>query len=101
MSKRPKKPALVECGWIDARDLNETYALADIPERVKLIHRTTCGYLVYQDEERTVLAKDWDPGEDPPEAGNFTAIPSGWIRTLVYKSRKPKAKKAADPPAEV
>lgn len=73
------KPILVEIDWTDARDLNEACKLGDVAAFATLVHRTTSGFLVYVDEERVVLAHDWDP---PEEVGNFTIVPTGWVTKI-------------------
>ncbi len=80
-----QKPPLVEIEWIDARDQNESFKLVDVAANVRLVHRTTSGYLVLEEAAeigplaRTILAHDWDA---PDEVGNFTVIPSGWVKKV-------------------
>ena len=94
---RQKKPPLVEVEWIDARDVMGGCAYE--PEKIKafatLIRRTTSGFLAYQDDEALRLAHDYDGAEDPPEVGNFTVIPTGWVQKIIYRTghRKRKSKK--------
>jgi hypothetical protein len=93
MSK-PIKPPLVEVSWIDAKSSGDSIALKDVtPEHptLQLLHRVSCGYLVLQTEDRVVLASDFDPNENPPEVGEFTIIPKGWVTAIKrYGGRKPK-----------
>lgn len=96
-----KKPPLVEVTWTDACDRNLEVPLSvdEIRSRVHLKKgRTVRGLLVYQDEEKTALAHDFDP-PDPgdedqrPSVGNFTVIPTGWITKTRYIERGPKRRK--------
>lgn len=98
-----KKPPLVELTWVDAIDRNESCLLSEVPTSryARLFTRVTSGYLVLQDEERTVLAYDFDPPEpDDEEAtvGKFLAIPSSLVKQVrhVRKSRS-KAEKVSLP----
>ena len=86
------KPPLVEVVWTDAQDVNESATLDRVPEVALLATRTTCGYLVAELEDRVVLAHDYDAEQTPPEVGNFTVIPKGWVKKIVRRSRR--AKKA-------
>lgn len=92
-----KRPPLVEVEWLDARDWNlNTLTLEQIPVQVKLRLRHSKGDLVYQDDERTILASTEDPPENDEEQrewGDFTCIPTGWVKKITYKARGPRAKK--------
>jgi hypothetical protein len=87
-----KPPVRVVVEWVDARnvleqDLTHDEALA----RGKLAHRTTVGYLVHRDDERTLLSADYDPeqpGQDEPNYGNLTVIPTGWVRSMHYLDKR-------------
>lgn len=97
------KPPLVEVTWTDARDDSTDglrYPSDEIRLRINLRYgRTTRGLLVHQDEEKTILAHDFDLPEkndddQRPEVGNFTVIPTGWVTRVRYIERGPrKAKK--------
>lgn len=84
---KPKKPPRVEITWIDACDKFEQYTLEEA-RSLQLVERHTTGYLIHQDEERTVLAHDWDP---PNEVCNVVVIPSGWVKQVRGGKRKEKA----------
>ena len=90
MTRRPPDVVVV---WTDATDRTlECRYDADNPSEIKnRVHlrkgRETRGMLVYQDNEKTILAHDYDPPEENdddrrPEVGNFTVIPTGWIETI-------------------
>jgi hypothetical protein len=88
--------------WLDARDWQvDTLALDKIPSRVGLRLRHSKGWLVYAGPdingvEVTVLASTFDPpetDEDATEYGDFTVIPTGWVRSVKYRTRRPKIKK--------
>ncbi len=92
---RVKRPPDVVVVWIDATDrtMECRYDPENPTELKNRVHlrkgRETRGMLVYQDEEKTILAHDYDPPEENdddrrPEVGNFTVIPTGWIECVRY-----------------
>jgi hypothetical protein len=96
-----KRPAWVEVTWLDARGWNlDELPLEEIPGRVGLRLRRSGGWLVYRgpdfrhpEVEILVLATDNDPPEtddDKEEWGDFNVIPAGWVKRIVYKSRRRK-----------
>ena len=92
------KPALVEVEWIDAIERDESCLLSEVAASryTKLYMRHTSGYLVHIDDERCVLAREYDPPEpddEEPAVGKFCVIPAPWVKRMRYLTRKPKAKK--------
>lgn len=94
-----RKPPLVEITWLDACDLNGQAPWEpggqEIGARFKLKERQTVGLLVYQAEDRTILAHDYDKAEPTDEdqrplVGNLTVVPTGWVTKLRYIERRPK-----------
>jgi len=101
MPSLPIAPEVV-VEWLDARDWNlDTLSLEDVPGRVSLRMRHSKGWLVYTGPdthgvEVHILASTFDPpeGEDEkPEYGDFTCIPLGWVRSVKYRTRKPRKAK--------
>lgn len=86
---KPRKPPRVEVVWIDACDKFEQFTL-DEARKQTLVERHTTGYLVHRDEERTIIAHDWDP---PNEVCNVVVIPSGWVKQV--RGQKPRVRKEA------
>lgn len=103
MSKPTVPEVVIE--WLDARDWNvDSLALDVIPTRVGLRVRHCKGWLVYvgpdaHDVPVHILATTYDPPEaedDVPEFADFTVIPSGWVRRITYRTRKPRQEAATD-----
>lgn len=100
-----RKPPQVVVVWTDAIDRPGECRLDDgeIKEKAKLRYgRETGGFLVFKDDERVVLAHDYDPAEatdedQRPEVGHFTVIPTGWVTKIRYIERGPQK---AKPPKE-
>lgn len=93
------KPPLVEVEWIDAIERDESCLLSEVATSryTKLYRRLTTGYLVLVEEDRVVLAREYDPPEpddEQPTVGKFCCIPAPWVKRIRYLTRKPKAKKA-------
>lgn len=90
-------PPLVEVTWLDAVTYTETFTLKDIPEKCPLAKRTTSGYLVAQTEDgRTLIAHTSDPDATEPaesEGSDVTVIPTGWVQSIRYRTRKPRKRK--------
>lgn len=68
----------IEVVWHDAVAYGHPMPIADIPKRAALIERHTTGYLVYQDDERIVLAQTYDPSTESVD--DLIAIPAPWVR---------------------
>lgn len=92
------KPQHVVVEWVDARNiLEQDLTYDEAIAKARLAHRTTVGYLLLKDDERTVLAGDYDPAQpsqDEDNYGNLTVIPTGWVKS-VHKLRRetPRRKK--------
>lgn len=95
---KPTKPEVV-VDWLDARDWDcDTLTVEQIPQRVALRPRSSKGWLVYVGKDLNgvevhILAATYDPpedGDDRPEYGDFTAIPSGWVRAVHYRTGRPR-----------
>jgi len=90
------KPPYVMVEWTDARNvLEQDLTLDEALAKAKLAHRTSVGYLLLKDAERTVLACDYDPAQpsqDEDNYGNLTVIPSGWV-TAVHRLRRETARR--------
>lgn len=91
-----KKPPLVEVHWVDARDINESGIKHEDAMKYGLIERTHSGYLVSADDQIVRLA----PGLDEDGYDNLIILPAGWVRSITYRARKPKVKRADAPKAE-
>jgi hypothetical protein len=92
------KPALVEVEWIDAIERDESCLLSEVAtsRHTQLYRRHTSGYLVHHDDERFVLAREYDPPEPDDEQatmGKFCVIPAGWVKRVRYLTRKPRPAK--------
>ena len=94
MTKKWRKPPLVEVEWIDATGYERLNGpLGEILEVARLAIRETSGLLLYQDDHRTILAHDYDkplPDEHEHRFGNITVLPTGWVRKVRHIERKPK-----------
>jgi hypothetical protein len=95
---RPRVPEVV-VEWLDARDwMHSGLPLDAIPGRVGLCRRYCKGWLVYIGPDRHgvpvhILASTYDPPEtedDVEEYADFTVIPSGWIRSIKYRTGRPR-----------
>ena len=93
------KPPHVLVEWTDARNIMEQdLTLAECLAKATLAKRTSVGYLLLKDDERTVLACDYDPTQqhqDEDNFGNLTVIPSGWV-TGVHRLRRESARRKKD-----
>lgn len=78
MGRRRKYP-LVEVRWLDAKTYNEEWEDKEAPEKAQFAERYTVGYLVHQDDERTLLSATFDP---PTGVADTTAIPTGWVQEI-------------------
>ncbi|MER3407681.1 MAG: hypothetical protein C4292_02525 [Nitrososphaera sp.] len=88
---RKRTPSLVTVRWHDAVSyptLQGTRAV--ILAEAVLVKRETVGFLVYKDNERTILAHDLDEPRVPDETeyANITVIPTGWILEIVPSQKK-------------
>lgn len=99
-----RRPPLVEVVWLDAVTHNQTVKVRhdeEIPTAVlavaQLATRTTSGYLLHQDPERTILAHTYDSEPEEDDAADLTVIPTGWVKETKHV-RKPRTKKAKEPP---
>lgn len=88
------KPPVVEVEWIDACNRSDDAIPVDeAMTRLNLVTRKTVGYLAGQNDSKLVLAKDFDPADNENEKdtlGNFTVIPSGWVKSIKYVTRRPR-----------
>ena len=90
------KPPRVEVEWTDAVTWSPAeVSLSDVVthRHCQLVKRRhTSGYLAFQDNERVVVAADYDPpSDDEPSGtiGTITVIPAGWVVAIRYH-RKPR-----------
>lgn len=94
MPRQPKPPQ-VEVEWFDAVGYDSVHGtLGHVLDRAKILLRRTVGYLVHQDEYRTILAHDYDAPtqqDEEPEYGNITVIPTGWVKKTRYLQRRRRA----------
>lgn len=82
-----KKPPLCEITWLDAieRDVSCKLSEAAADKYARLYERHTSGYLVRDDADVVVIAREFDPAEpDDEEAtiGKFLTIPRGWVKAI-------------------
>jgi hypothetical protein len=88
---RKRKPPLVEVIWLDAKTYNEEWQINEISQRALFARRHTSGYLVFQDEERTVLAGTFDPATSADAedgVADTTVLPTGWVVEIIQQRRK-------------
>lgn len=80
------KPVLVEVEWQDARSVYKDIRLEKVPDKCLLVHRFTTGYLILKDRERMIIANTYDPADqhDDESAADFTVIPRGWVKNVVF-----------------
>lgn len=92
--RRVWKPQQVVLTWVDACEHGSMSGpRGAVIEKAKLVTRETLGYLVYQDEHRTLLARNYDPPlqkDDEPEVDSIIVIPTGWVTGIrhINRSRK-------------
>lgn len=98
--KQKGRPALVEIEWKDACLRMVNTPLSKVKDEAQFSLRHTAGYLVYQDEEKTVLAITYDKAESEGEedaADDLYTIPTGWVVSVrpIRRAGKPKSPKKA------
>jgi len=82
------KPRLVEVVWRDAVSFGEPFRAEEVAVKAQLSERHTVGYLLYQDDERVVVAQTYDPDDD--EADDVTVIPAPWVVRRVNRRKRRK-----------
>lgn len=90
-----KKPPLVEVRWLDAVHRDTAVSIEDAATD-DLAERVTVGFLIAQNERKTVIAMTYDPpakGMNLEVDGRFT-IPTGWIHDIRFIERGPRGKRA-------
>lgn len=85
--KLPHRFPIVEITWADAAARHASFEPDKVKDEVKLSQWKSVGYLVYRDDEKTVLFSDADLDADPElneGVRGSNTIPSGWITATKY-----------------
>ena len=79
-----EKIPMVRVTWYDAKDgQSGWHSLEDIKKET-LATCYSVGWLVLQNDERTVVMGDFSNEENDEDGGRHIAIPSGWVEKIEY-----------------
>ena len=97
-ARSPQTPPLVEVIWLDAQSVYDIMLLTRA-QALPLARRHSVGYLIHQDDERTIIAGTFDPAngiEQEDAVADITIIPTGWVQ-MVHPIRRARVRPAAPP----
>ena len=88
LSEEPKlKYPLVLVSWFDAKDGDSGWHSIEDIQKEKLAICYSTGWLVLKNDDRTVVMGDYSNEENANDGGRHIAIPSGWVKSIIYLKR--------------
>tara|TARA_Y100000310_G_scaffold277189_1_gene294794 strand:+ start:275 stop:577 length:303 start_codon:yes stop_codon:yes gene_type:complete len=75
---------LVLVSWYDAKDGNSGWHSIEDIQKEKLATCYSTGWLVLNNDDRTVVMGDYSNIENDHDGGRHIAIPSGWVKSIIY-----------------
>ena len=75
---------LVLVTWLDAKDGQTGWHSTEHIEKERLATCHSVGWLMFKDDTRTVVMADYSEFDGDKEGGRHIAIPTGWVKTIIY-----------------
>ena len=75
---------MVLVSWYDAKDGSSGWHSIEDIRREKLAICYSTGWLVFKNDERTVVMSDYSNEENSHDGGRHIAIPSRWVKSITY-----------------
>ena len=70
--------------WLDAKDGQTGWHSTEDIEKERLATCHSVGWLMFKDDVRTVVMADYSEFDDDKEGGRHIAIPTGWVKSIIY-----------------